>query len=261
MKILFIGDIVGEPGRKIVFKRLSRLVEEHRVELVIANGENSAGGFGITPQIADELFHEGVHVITGGNHIWDKKEIVEYLHQEGRLLRPANFPDGVPGMGSCVVKSSGGEKVGVLHLMGKVFMLPLNCPFQTARKEIERLRAETRLIVVDMHAEATSEKTAMGWYLDGEVCAVIGTHTHIQTADEQILPRGTAYITDVGMTGPYQSVIGIKKEQVIQKFLTQTPVRFDVAPGPVHLSAVVVDIDPSRARAVGIQRIQMKEVV
>lgn len=259
MNILLIGDIVGASGRNILARRLSELVVKHQIDFVVANGENSAGGFGITPKIAEELFHLGIHVITTGNHVWDKKEIIEYISQEPRLLRAANYPLGVPGFGSTVVSLGDEWDVAVLHLMGRVFMAAIDCPFQAARREIERLRSETALIVVDMHGEATSEKQAMGWYLNGKVTAVIGTHTHVQTADETVLSGGTAFITDVGMTGPYESVIGIKKEMVINKFLNQMPARFEVAGGGSMISAVVIHADPKTGRALGIERLQVKD--
>ena len=255
MKILLIGDIVGEVGRRVVCQQLLPLVQHHSVDLVIANGENAAGGFGITPKIAQELFRVGVHVITLGNHTWDKKEIIDYLPKEERLLRPANYPEGTPGAGRVLVTTATGERVGVLHLVGRVFMAALDCPFRRTQGELELLRSSTKVIVVDFHAEATSEKAAMGWYLDGEVSAVLGTHTHVQTADEQILPRGTAYITDVGMTGPTQSIIGIKRELVIERFVTQIPRRLEPASGPGQLSGVMVEVDPRSGRALSIERI------
>jgi metallophosphoesterase (TIGR00282 family) len=255
VKILLIGDIVGEVGRRVVCQQLLPLVQHHSVDLVIANGENAAGGFGITPKIAEELFRVGVHVITLGNHTWDKKEIIDYLPKEERLLRPANYPEGTPGAGRVVVTTATGERVGVLHLLGRVFMAALDCPFRRARGELELLRSSTKVIVVDFHAEATSEKVAMGWYLDGEVSAVLGTHTHVQTADEQILPRGTAYITDAGMTGPTESIIGIKRELIIERFVTQIPRRLEPASGPGQLSGVIVEVDPRSGRALSIERI------
>src|SRR5205823_11674790 len=206
MKVLFIGDIMGEPGRRAIARTLHEVVAQHAVDLVIGNEENVAGGFGITPELAHELYEMGLAVITTGNHAWDKKEILDFFPQEPRLLRPANYPDGVPGRGSIVVETPGGERLGVLQVMGRAFMPTLDCPFQVARREVARLKTETRAIIVDMHAEATSEKMAMGHFLDGDVAAVVGTHTHVQTADEQILPKGTAYITDIGMTGPIHSV-------------------------------------------------------
>lgn len=259
MNLLFIGDIIGEPGRMILARKLGRLIESEGIDLVVANGENAAGGFGITPKIAKELFDQGVDVITSGNHVFDKKEIVDYIKKEGRLLRPANYPEGVAGSGSIIVETRTYDKVGIIHLMGRIFMLPIDCPFRTARQEIARIKRETRTIIIDLHAEATSEKMALGWYVDGEVSAVIGTHTHVQTADETILPRGTAYITDAGMTGPINSVIGIRKEEAIDKFLTQTPRRFEIAGGPSLLSGVIVDIDPLEGIARSIRRIQIRD--
>jgi 2',3'-cyclic-nucleotide 2'-phosphodiesterase len=257
MKILFIGDIMGEPGRKTVARLVPRLVEERGIDLVIGNAEIAAGGFGVTPDIARELFKVGVHVLTSGNHIWDKKEIIPYIKDEPRLLRPANYPSGVPGAGSVVVTTAKGEKVGVLQLMGRVSMPTLDCPFRVGRREVDALRREVRTIIVDMHAEATSEKMAMGWYLDGDVSGVFGTHTHVQTADERIFPKGTAYLTETGMTGPTESVIGITKEIAIEKFLTQMPRRFEVAPGPCLLSAVLLEVDGAVGKAVSIERLRI----
>lgn len=248
---------MGEPGRKTVARLVPKLVEERGVDLVIGNAENAAGGFGVTPDIARELFKVGVHVLTSGNHIWDKKEIIPYIKDEPRLLRPANYPSGVPGAGSVVVTTAKGEKVGVLQLMGRVSMPTLDCPFRVGRHEVDRLRREVRTIIVDMHAEATSEKMAMGWYLDGDVSTVFGTHTHVQTADERILPKGTAYLTETGMTGPTESVIGITKEIAIEKFLTQMPRRFEVAPGPCILSAVLLEVDEAAGKAVSVERLRI----
>lgn len=228
MKVLFIGDIFGEPGRRAVARAVPKLVAQRQIDIVIGNGENAAGGFGITPELAEELFDLGLAVITTGNHAWDKKEILDYFPREPRLLRPANYPSGVPGQGSVVVESAGGEQLGVLQLMGRAYMPTLDCPFQVAKRELATLKKRTTAVIVDMHAEATSEKMAMGHYLDGEVVAVVGTHTHVQTADDQILPKGTAYLTDIGMTGPLHSVIGVKKELAIEKFLTGMPRRFEV---------------------------------
>ncbi|MBI3995674.1 MAG: TIGR00282 family metallophosphoesterase [Nitrospirae bacterium] len=253
-----IGDIIGEPGRNILARKLSRLVETYEIDFVVANCENAAGGFGVTPKIADELYLLGIDVLTTGNHVWDKKEIIEYIGQQPRLLRPANYPDGTPGAGSIVVSLSRTEKVAVLQLMGRVFMPTLDCPFQVGKREIARLRAETSVVLVDMHAEATSEKRAMGWYLDGEVSAVVGTHTHVQTADEEILSKGTAYLTDVGMTGPMHSVIGMNKDQVIRKFLNQMPQRFEMGGGPSVISAALLTIDPN-GRAQSVVRLQVKD--
>jgi metallophosphoesterase (TIGR00282 family) len=251
MKVLFIGDIMGEPGRRAISRTLPRVMSEHDVDVVIGNGENVAGGFGITPDLAHELFDMGLSVITTGNHAWDKKEIVEFFPHEPRLLRPANYPDGVPGWGSIVVDTPKGERLAVLHLMGRAYMPALDCPFQVARREVGRLKRETPAILVDMHAEATSEKMAMGHFLDGEVTAVVGTHTHVQTADEQILPKG--------MTGPIHSVIGIKKELAIEKFLTGMPRRFEVASGPALLCAVLIELDARLGKAVSIRRVRIAE--
>lgn len=259
MKVLFVGDIIGEPGRRAVGRVLPKVVAQHGVDLVIGNGENAAGGFGITPDIACELLEMGLSVITTGNHAWDKKEIQDFIGQEPRLLRPANYPEGVPGRGSVVVETPGGERLGVLQLMGRVYMPTLDCPFQVARRELPRLREETNAILVDMHAEATSEKMAMGHFLDGEVAAVVGTHTHVQTADEQILPKGTAYLTDIGMTGPIHSVIGIRKELAIEKFMTGMPRRFEVASGPTVFSAVLIELDGRVGKALGIHRMQVPD--
>ena len=259
MNVLFIGDIMGEPGRRAMSRLLPKVVAQHAVDLVIGNGENVAGGFGITPELAHELYEMELAVITTGNHAWDKKEILDFFPQEPRLLRPANYPDGVPGRGSIVVETPGGERLGVLQVMGRAFMPTLDCPFQVARREVARLKTETRAIIVDMHAEATSEKMAMGHFLDGDVAAVVGTHTHVQTADEQILPKGTAYITDIGMTGPIHSVIGIKKEIAIEKFLTGMPRRFEVASGPAVLSAVLLELDGAVGKAISIQRFRIPD--
>jgi hypothetical protein len=256
VKVLFIGDIFGEPGRRALARAVPRLVAQRQIDIVIGNGENAAGGFGITPELAEELFDLGLAVITTGNHAWDKKEIVDYFPREPRLLRPANYPDGVPGHGSVVVESASGEQLGVLQLMGRAYMPTVNCPFQVARKEMAALKKQTSAVIVDMHAEATSEKMAMGHYLDGEAVAVVGTHTHVQTADDQILPKGTAYITDIGMTGPLHSVIGVKKELAIEKFLTGMPRRFEVASGPAVFCAVLVEVDARLGKALSIERIR-----
>ena len=214
MNVLFIGDIMGEPGRRVILKHLSKVIQEHQIDLVIGNGENAAGGFGITQEVAEDLFDLGLSVITLGNHAWDKREALEYLQKEQRVIRPANYPDGVPGKGTCVVETIHGERLGILQLMGRVFMPMVDCPFRVAERELAQLTTQTHCILVDMHAETTSEKMAMGYFLDGKVSAVLGTHTHVQTADEQILPQGTGYLTDVGMTGPVQSVIGMKPNLV-----------------------------------------------
>lgn len=256
MVILFIGDIVGEPGRRIITHKLQKVVEVHQVDLIIGNGENVAGGFGITPDLANDLFDLGLSAITTGNHAWDKKETLEFFRKEPRLLRPANYPEGAPGQGALVIDLPSGETVGLLQVMGRAFMPALDCPFQVARREVQKLRERTRTLIVDMHAETTSEKMAMGHFLDGQVTAVVGTHTHVQTADEQILPKGTAYLTDIGMTGPIHSVIGFKKDLVIDKFLTQMPRRFEVASGPAVLSAVLIECDLQTGKAVSIHRVR-----
>jgi metallophosphoesterase (TIGR00282 family) len=243
IKLLFIGDIVGKPGRRIVKRTLHRLVEAEEIDLVVANGENSAGGFGINPEVSRELFDAGIDIITMGNHTWDNREVNQLLEVEDRVIRPANYPEGTPGSGFTAVETAKGVMVGIINLMGQVFLDPLACPFRTADICIQQLKRKTNLILVDMHAEATSEKIALGRYLDGRVTAVLGTHTHVTTADEKILPMGTAYITDVGMTGPVDSVLGIKAELVIQKFLTKRPVRFEVAGGVSELNAVVIEAD------------------
>jgi 2',3'-cyclic-nucleotide 2'-phosphodiesterase len=257
MKVLCIGDIMGEPGRRAVARAVPRLVAQRQVDVVIGNGENVAGGFGITPELAEELFDTGLSVITTGNHAWDKKEVLDYFPRQPRLLRPANYPPGVPGNGSVVVESAGGERLAVLQLMGRAYMPTIDCPFQVAKREVSRLKRETLAVIVDMHAEATSEKMAMGHYLDGEVTAVVGTHTHVQTADDQILPKGTAYVTDIGMTGPLHSVIGVKKELAIEKFLTGMPRRFEVASGPSVFCAVLLELDARFGKAIALERIRI----
>ncbi|HNP59224.1 MAG TPA: TIGR00282 family metallophosphoesterase [Nitrospirales bacterium] len=259
MNILFIGDIMGEPGRRVILKHLSRVIQEHHIDLVIGNGENAAGGFGITQEVAEDLFDLGLSVITLGNHAWDKREALEYLQKEQRVIRPANYPDGVPGKGTCIVETVHGERLGILQLMGRVFMPMVDCPFRVAERELAQLTTQTNCILVDMHAETTSEKMAMGYFLDGKVSAVLGTHTHVQTADEQILPQGTGYLTDVGMTGPVQSVIGMKPNLVIQKFLTQLPRRFEVATGPSVLSAAVLNLNHSTGKTTHITRLRVFE--
>jgi metallophosphoesterase (TIGR00282 family) len=255
VRILFIGDIVGRPGRDLVRRGTATLVEHHQADVVIANAENAAAGFGITREIGDQLIDWGVDVMTSGNHVWDKKEALDYIGAEPRLIRPANYPAGVPGQGSYVLRVKDGVSVGVLNLMGRVFMLNIDDPFAVALREIERLRERTRVIFVDFHAEATSEKIAMGWHLDGRVTAVIGTHTHVQTADERILPKGTAYLTDVGMTGPHDSIIGVDIAAALGRFLTALPARFETAAGNPRLNAVLIEADERTGRAVDIERL------
>jgi metallophosphoesterase (TIGR00282 family) len=265
MKVLFIGDIVGSPGRNIVRERLADLVQQRGIDLVIANGENSASGFGITPRIAEELFQLGIAVVTGGNHSWDRKEIMEFMPHEPRLLRPANFPDSNPGTGLYVGAAKNGVKFAVLNLQGRVFLPALDDPFKKADTELARIPADVSLILVDMHAETTSEKIALGWYLDGRVTAVVGTHTHVSTADEHVLPKGTAYITDVGMSGPHDGVIGMDRVGVLKRFLDALPTRFEVASGDVQMNAVLIETgddalrnEAGRLSAKSIERLRLR---
>ena len=251
--VLFIGDIIGRPGRNALRAALPGLRDKYRPHFVVANGENAAGGAGMTEEIGRDLFAV-LDAMTSGNHIWDKKEGVAFMEGERRLLRPANYPPGNPGRGSVVIEGAGGRKLGVVSLQGRVFMEPIDCPFRAADAVVETLRKETPCILVDLHAEATSEKQALGWYLDGRVSAVVGTHTHVPTADERVLPGGTAYITDAGMAGSRNSVIGIQKEQAIDKFLLARPVRFEPAKDSLFLSAVYIEIDSDTGRAVSINR-------
>jgi len=255
MTILFIGDIVGRPGRDLVQKGLRALLEHYDVDVTIANAENAAAGFGLTRDIGETLLDWGVDVMTSGNHIWDKKEVLEYIAVEPRLLRPANYPAGVPGRGSCVAQTRDGRSVGVINVMGRVFMAPLDDPFAVALREIDAVRHRARIIVVDVHAEATSEKIAMGWHLDGRVTAVIGTHTHVQTADERVLPGGTAYLTDAGMTGPHDSIIGMEKEPSLARFLNGMPTKFEPASGNRRLNGAIIEADDKTGRATRITRI------
>ncbi len=257
MRILFIGDIVGRPGRELVKRGLGAIVEHEAIDFVIANAENAAAGFGVTREIGDHLLEWGVDVMTSGNHIWDKKEALDYIGTEPRLLRPANYPAGVPGNGSYLARTRGGETIGVINIMGRVFMLNIDDPFAVVVREIEAMRQRTRTIFVDFHAEATSEKIAMGWHLDGRVSAVIGTHTHVQTADERILPKGTAYLTDVGMTGPHDSIIGVEIEPSLGRFLNALPAKFETATANPRLHAVIVETDAQTGRATEIERLSL----
>ncbi len=254
MRILFVGDIVGSPGRRIVVERVADLIANERLDLVIANGENAASGFGITPRLVEELLATGIEVLSGGNHIWDRKEIIEFIPHEPRLLRPANFPEGSPGSGVFCGTARNGTPYAVLDLQGRVFMAPNDDPFRTADKELAKLPDEIKVILVDMHAEATSEKQAMGWHLDGRVTAVLGTHTHVATADERVLPGGTAYITDVGMTGPHDSIIGMEKGPIIKRFFDGMSIRFEVATGNVQMNTVLIEADPATGKALSIER-------
>jgi len=257
MRILFIGDVFGRPGRVLLRSSLRRIVDRHAVDVVIANVENAAAGFGLTRDVGDELLRLGVDAMTSGNHIWDRREALAYIEAEPRLLRPANYPAGVPGRGAMIAYTTGRRPVGIVNLMGRVFMPAVDDPFAAARREVEALAATTRVIIVDFHAEATSEKIAMGWFLDGSVTAVIGTHTHVQTADERVLPGGSAYITDVGMTGPHESIIGTDRESALRRFLTGLPVRFEVATGDPRLHAVVIAADEDTGRAHTIERLSL----
>ena len=256
MRILFIGDIFAKVGRELVKRAVPALVASRGIDLVIANGENAAGGFGITRDISKELFGTGVAVMTSGNHVWDKKELLTFIDEEPRLLRPFNYPAGTPGRGSTILATASGERVAVLNLMGRVFMTAIDDPFTVGRAEVERLKQHAATVFVDFHAEATSEKIAMGWYLDGLATAVVGTHTHVQTADAQVLPGGTAYCTDVGMTGPHDGVIGVERGPVIQRFLTGLPAKFDTASGMPRLHAVIVTADAA-GRATAIERLSL----
>ena len=258
MLILFVGDIVGSPGRQILKDHLADIVEQRKIDLAIVNCENAASGFGITPRLADELLAAGADVLTGGNHIWDRKEVIEYFPHQPRLLRPANFPEGVPGSGLYVGDTRSRTRYAVLNLQGRTFMAPIDCPFRSAERELARIPPEVKVIVVDMHAETTSEKQAMGWFLDGKVSAVIGTHTHVATADAHVLPKGCAFITDVGMTGPHDSIIGMAKEAIIERFLNGLPARFEVAQGDVQMHSVVIDVDETTGAARSIESLVVR---
>jgi metallophosphoesterase (TIGR00282 family) len=253
--LLFIGDIFASTGRGLVARHLPEIIVAENIHLTIANGENSAGGFGITPALAEELFGFGVNVLTSGNHVWDKREIYEYLPRQKRLLRPANYAEELPGSGMVIVQASNKVSVAILNLQGRSHMPPIDCPFKKANTLLASLPEEVRVRFVDFHAELTSEKMAMGWHLDGRVSAMVGTHTHIPTADTRILPGGTAYQTDVGMTGPYHSVIGVEKDISLERFLTQLPVRMEAARTGGELHAVVVEVDESTGRASAIRRV------
>jgi 2',3'-cyclic-nucleotide 2'-phosphodiesterase len=265
MRVLFIGDVVGSPGRQIVRDRLADIVEHQHIDLVIANGENSASGFGITPRIAEELLNNGIDVLTGGNHSWDRKEIFEFIPHEPRLLRPANFAESNPGSGLYVGTAKNGVKYAVLNVQGRVFLTPNDDPFKKADTELARIPADVAFVLVDIHAETTSEKIGFGWYMDGRVTAVVGTHTHVATADEHILPEGTAFITDVGMTGPHEGIIGMERAAIIKKFLDGLPTRFEVATGDVQMNAVLIETDDlgprnhaGRLRAKSIARLRLR---
>ena len=254
MRIFFVGDIVGSPGRRIVVERLADVIVQERLDLVIANGENSASGFGITPRLVAELLGTGIEVLSGGNHSWDRREILDFMPHEPRLLRPANFPEKNPGRGLYSGEARNGVPYAVLCLQGRTFMASNDDPFRAADRELAKLSPDVKVILVDIHAEATSEKQAMAWYLDGRVTAVLGTHTHVATADERILPHGTAAMTDVGMTGPHDGIIGMDKTAVLQRFLDGMPARFEVAAGNIQMNAVLIEADPSTGHALSIER-------
>ena len=253
MKILFVGDIFGSPGRRIVADHVEDIVKTNQIDLAIANAENAAGGFGITPAIAEDLFALGLDVLTSGNHVWDKRELYDYLNRQPRLLRPANYPEG-PGHGLVTVKARNGVECAVINLQGRTYMPSTDCPFRKADLLLSQIDPAVKVKFVDFHAEVTSEKIAMGWYLDGRVSAVVGTHTHVPTADTRILPGGTAYQTDCGMTGPYRSVIGVETETILQRFLSGLPVRMEAAKHGAELHSVIVDVDEETGKARAVRR-------
>lgn len=255
MRILMIGDIVGRLGRRAIKERLTQVVEDYSINFVIANGENAASGNGLTRSVAEELFASGIDVITMGNHVWDKKELLHFIDSEPRILRPANYPSGNPGKGFGIYEVPGFEKLAVINLSGRVFLNNLDCPFHKAQELLHYINQQTVNVVVDFHAEATSEKYAMGFYLDGQVSAVCGTHTHVQTADARILPQGSAYITDIGMTGPYNSVLGIEPQTIIERFISHIPVKFELAQGPLLFNGAVIEINRINGLAKSIENI------
>jgi metallophosphoesterase (TIGR00282 family) len=256
VRVLVIGDVVGRPGRQILKSALRHVRRRFDPDLIIANGENCAGGVGMTPSTVDELFRAGCDVITGGNHTWHRDAILPYLEDHDRVLRPANYPDDTPGRGAGVYEARDGTSVAVVNLQGRVFMQDIDDPFRTADSVLAEVEDRSSVVVVDFHAEATSEKVALGWYLDGRVTAVVGTHTHVPTADARVLPGGTAYVTDVGMTGPYDSVIGVEKDDVLARFLTQRPVRFRIATGDARLSAVLIEVSAEDGLARSVRRVE-----
>lgn len=255
MKILFIGDIVGNPGRKVAKEMISKIKEQNTIDFCIANGENSAGGSGITYVVANELYKSGIDVITLGNHTWSKKEVLNFIDEDKKIIRPANYDSDLPGIGSTIITNKKGLKIGVLNLIGRVYMDPAECPFRVAIREIKKMKEEVKVIFVDFHAEATSEKIALGWHLDGKVCAVVGTHTHVQTADERIFPFGTAFISDVGMTGPCDGVIGINKDISIDRFINHMPQRYELAKGRNQFNAILIEVDEVTGKTLKIERI------
>lgn len=251
MKVLFIGDIVGGPGRKAAKKCISEMRKELSIDYCIANGENAAGGKGITYVVAQELYNMGVDAITLGNHTWAKKEITNFIDSDSNIIRPANYPDNVPGKGSAIIDG----KLGIINLVGRVYMEQADCPFRALDRELEYIKSKVKVVIVDIHAEATSEKCAIAWHVDGRVSGVIGTHTHVQTADERILPCGTAFISDVGMTGPHEGIIGVDKEIILDKFISGMPVRFELAKGSVQFNGVYLEIDEITGKTIDIHRI------
>ncbi len=261
MKILFVADIFGRPGRRIVAQFVPQLKKHYEIDVCIGNCENIAGGLGVTPKTAKEIFSSGIDILTSGNHLWDRKEIIDYLAKEKRILKPANYPPGVPGNDYYIQQVPSGRKLAILNLQGRTFIQNIDCPFRIADKFIKLLANETNLIFVDFHGEATAEKMAFAWYVDGRVSAVVGTHTHIQTADERVLPKGTAYITDAGMTGPHNSVIGIKIKNAVERFIKQTPNKFEVAKKNLILNGVIIEINEENGKAISIERLQIPELV
>ena len=259
MRLLFVADIYAKPGRRVAAEMIPRVIGERKVDFCIANGENVAGGFGLTDNLAQKIFSYGADVITSGNHVWNRADFMPFLRSDRPVLRPLNYPAEAPGKGSLVLPSRGGVPVAVVNLQGRTFMSTTDCPFKAGRSEVQRLRQETPVVFVDFHAEATAEKVSMGWHLDGLASAVIGTHTHIQTADERILPNGTAYLTDAGMTGTPDSVIGTRADVAVQRFISQVPARFKPAEGPAALNGVLVDVDETSGRATAIERLQLRE--
>ena len=258
MKLLFIGDIVARPGRELARRAVKPIVRSYNIDMVIANGENAAAGAGITRELTEELLASGIDILTSGNHIWDKREVLEFIDAQPRLIRPANYPPGAPGAGYAIWRNPQGVGVGVINVMGRVFLANIDDPFRVVSEQIARVRADgARIIVVDFHAEASSEKIAMGWHLDGQVTAVVGTHTHVQTADDRVLPGGTAYLTDVGMTGPHDGVIGMERSSVLARFMSGLPARFEPATGDPRLNAVMITADEESGRAIAIERLSL----
>ena len=257
MRVLCIGDVFGKPGRKALFEKLQALIQAHRIDFSFANVENAAGGFGVTPQIIRDFLNAEIDVLTSGNHVWDKRDILPYLAQQPRLLRPHNYPQAAPGTGLFVGDSRCGVRVAVINLQGRVYMPALDCPFAVGEAAVEEAHKQTKVVLVDFHAEATSEKQAFAWYMDGRVSAVVGTHTHVQTADERILPHGTAYITDLGMTGPYDSVIGSIPDLALERFLKQMPARLEPATGNLRFCGAIVEIEETSGLATSISRINI----